>query len=85
MNEILFTKPGCQKCIDLKVRMERSSIISPEFVDATSVDGMALGAFHEILKETFPVLVAGDGRIVTGVVNILRELKEASQPKEAQE
>lgn len=76
----LFTKPDCPKCEKLKELSKTGYVVLPRTVDATTVDGMAEGAYHEILKADFPVLITGDGRSVSGVVAIMRELRqEASQ------
>ena len=59
----IFTKPDCPKCETLKGHLSEDLPIN--YVDATSPDGMALASFHEVLKETFPVMVH-DGNTVSG-------------------
>ncbi len=70
---ILFTKSDCQKCDHVMEKMPEG--VDVNILDAETVDGMALAAYHEILEEDMPVLVVDDV-VFTGALKILNRLKE---------
>ena len=74
----LFTKDDCGKCDHVKERMPKGLEI--QIINADTVDGLAEAAFHEIVEETFPVLVTG-GKVITGAIPILEELNAAAGKK----
>ncbi|MDD1770691.1 MAG: hypothetical protein LUO79_06365 [Methanomassiliicoccales archaeon] len=68
---LLFTKPGCEKCEYVKERVPPK--VEMRIYDVTSADGMAEGAFYEILHKNVPILVV-DGGVVEGALNIVKRL-----------
>ena len=72
---LLFTKPGCEKCDYVKERIPQK--IEVRVYDLESADGMAEGAFYEVLHKHTPVLVI-DGEVVEGALNILKKLNTLS-------
>ncbi|MGI5964700.1 MAG: glutaredoxin family protein [Candidatus Methanomethylophilaceae archaeon] len=75
----LFTKDNCGKCEYVLERIPEG--IRVETVNVDTVDGLAEGAFYQILNMTFPVLVV-DGTVkAEGSINSLKVLKEISEQK----
>jgi hypothetical protein len=71
----LFTKPGCGKCDWVKANMPEGLAIATH--DILTADGLAELAFHELVstaEKHLPILRLRDGSIVTGAVQIRREL-----------
>lgn len=68
---LLFTKPGCEKCEYVKERIPPK--VEVKFFDVESADGMAEGAFCEVLHKHTPILVV-DGEHVEGALNIVKRL-----------
>jgi glutaredoxin len=68
---LLFTKPGCEKCEYVKERIPPK--VEVKFFDIESADGMAEGAFYEVLHKHTPILVV-DGEHVEGALNIVKRL-----------
>ncbi len=64
---LLFTKPGCQKCDYLKGKIPDG--LDVQIMDMTTVDGMAHGAYYELIEKDMPILVHND--VATeGAINI---------------
>ena len=55
---LLFTKPGCQKCDYLKEKIPEGLDI--QIIDMSTVDGMAHGAYYELIERDMPILVHND-------------------------
>jgi len=55
---LLFTKPGCQKCDYLKGKIPEG--LDVQIMDMTTVDGMAHGAYYELIERDMPILVHND-------------------------
>jgi len=72
---LLFTKPDCQKCDYVKERIPDGMEV--QFIDASTVDGMAEAAFYELMEKPTPILVVDDEPI-TGAINIINRLKDLS-------
>ena len=71
----LFTKPGCEKCDWVKANMPESMNISTH--DIHTAEGLAELAFHELVsaaEKQLPILRLRDGKIVTGAIQIRKEL-----------
>jgi len=71
----LFTKPGCEKCDWVKANMPEGVAVATH--DILTADGLAELAFHELVstaEKQLPILRLRDGSIVTGAVQIRREL-----------
>jgi glutaredoxin len=73
----LFTKNNCGKCSYVKERLPENIKVQIINVE-TSADGMAEGAFYEVLDKNFPVLVVDDERVAEGAIPVLDRLKELS-------
>lgn len=72
---MLFTKPGCGKCDWLKANLPEGAVFTTH--DILTAEGLAELAFHELVstaEKQLPILRTGDGRIVTGALQIRREL-----------
>ena len=76
---LLFTKPDCQKCDYVKEKIPES--LDVKIMDMTSPEGMAHGAYHEVLEKYTPILVVGD-EIVEGAIKIKRKMRELSKGEE---
>lgn len=73
MSEIvLFTKPDCQKCDYVKERIPDG--VEVQIIDASTAEGMAEAAFHELLDKPTPVLMVGDEPTI-GAINIVNRLR----------
>jgi glutaredoxin len=68
---LLFTKPGCEKCEYVKGHVP--SKVQLTVYDLESAEGMAEGAFYEVLHKHTPVLVI-DGEVIEGALNIVKRL-----------
>ena len=71
----LFTKPGCEKCDWVKVNMPEGVAVATH--DILTAEGLAELAFHELVsvaEKQLPILRLRGGEIVTGAVQIRREL-----------
>ncbi|MDY0293854.1 MAG: glutaredoxin domain-containing protein [Candidatus Methanomethylophilaceae archaeon] len=80
MTEIkLFTKNDCGKCEHVKDRMPKD--LGIQIVNVDTVDGLAEGAFYELIEKTFPVLVVDDEVAAEGAIPILDKLKEIAAGK----
>ena len=55
---LLFTKPGCQKCDYLKGKIPNGRDV--QIMDMTTVDGMAHGAYYELIERDMPILIHND-------------------------
>ena len=66
----IFTKPGCEKCDRLKGSLPDDAPVS--YIDATTVKGMALASYHEVLKENFPVMLHDGNKIAGEWIKIRR-------------
>lgn len=73
---LLFTKPECQKCDYVKARIPED--LNVKIMDMTSPEGMAQGAYYELLEKYTPILVVGDD-IVEGAIKIKRRMRELSR------
>jgi hypothetical protein len=74
----LFTKPGCEKCDWVKERMPEEAQKSVDFFDIMTADGLAELAYYELVgvaEKQLPILLTGDGEIVTGAIRINREIE----------
>ena len=79
MSELkLFTKDDCGKCEHVKERMPEG--LDVQIINASTVDGLALAAYYEIVEKDFPVLVVDD-EAVCGAINILDRLKSIAGKK----
>lgn len=71
----LFTKNNCEKCTYVKERLPEG--LKVEIINVEeSADGLAEGAFYEVLDKAFPILVVDDERVSEGSVPTLKKLKE---------
>ncbi|MGD1060870.1 MAG: hypothetical protein ABR879_05385 [Methanomassiliicoccales archaeon] len=68
---LLFTKPGCEKCEYVKERIPPK--VDVTIYDMGSADGLAEGAFYELLHKNVPILVV-EGEVVEGALNIVKKL-----------
>ena len=74
----LFTKPGCEKCDWVKANMPEG--VTCATYDILTAVGLAELAFHELVstaEKQLPILRLRDGKIVTGAIQIRRELTPA--------
>lgn len=70
----LFTKNNCNKCDYVKERMPEG--LKVQIINVETVDGLAEGAFYEVLDKGFPVLVVDDERVAEDATPVLNKLKE---------
>jgi len=70
----LFTKNNCGKCDHVKERLPKNLKI--EVLNVDTVDGLAEGAYYEVLDKGFPVLVVDDERVAEDAVPVLKKLTE---------
>jgi glutaredoxin len=70
----LFTKNNCGKCDYVKERLPEGLKI--QIINVETVDGLAEGAFYEVLDKGFPVLVVDDVRVAEDATPVLKKLKE---------
>ena len=70
----LFTKNDCPKCDYVKERLPPGAEV--KFLNVDTVDGLAEGAFCEILDKTFPVLVLNDEFVAEGSIKVLEKIQE---------
>ena len=71
----LFTKPGCEKCDWVKANMPEGVTVATH--DILTAAGLAELAFHELVstaEKQLPILRLRDGKIVTGAIQIRKEL-----------
>jgi glutaredoxin len=68
----LFTKNDCPKCDYVKERLPKG--VEIQIMNVDTVDGLAEGAFYEILDKTFPVLVSDDEFAAEGSINVLNKI-----------
>lgn len=71
----LFTKNNCEKCTFVKQRMPEGLDVKIINVEE-SAEGLAEGAFYEVLDKGFPVLVVDDVRVAESATPVLKKLKE---------
>jgi hypothetical protein len=74
----LFTKPGCEKCDWVKDNLPAGADVALH--DILTADGLAELAFHELVataEKQLPILRLRDGKIVTGAIQIRKELAAA--------
>lgn len=76
----LFTKNNCGKCSYVKERIPEGLDVQIINVEE-SADGLAEGAFYEVLDKGFPVLVVDDERIAEDATPVLKKLKELAGQK----
>jgi len=77
---ILFTKPGCGKCDQLKAKVDLAALGVQEVV-LTPDDpaALAVAAMHEVVElaeNGLPILIA-DGQITSGLIPIKKFLEKA--------
>lgn len=70
----LFTKNDCEKCDYVKERMPEG--LQVQILNVETVDGLAEGAFYEVLDKGFPVLVVDGKRVAEDATPVLKKLKE---------
>ncbi|MDD4185035.1 MAG: glutaredoxin family protein [Candidatus Methanomethylophilaceae archaeon] len=75
----LFTKNNCGKCDFVKERMPEGLEVEYHNVDTT--DGLAEGAFYEVLDKGFPVLVVDDTIVAEDGTPVLKKLQEIAGHK----
>jgi hypothetical protein len=71
----LFTKPGCEKCDWVKANMPEGAAVATH--DILTAEGLAELAYYELVsvaEKQLPILRLRDGQIVTGAIQIRREL-----------
>ena len=71
----LFTKPGCEKCDWVKANLPEG--VSVPTHDIQTAEGLAELAFCGLVataEKQLPILRLRDGKIVTGAIQIRREL-----------
>jgi glutaredoxin len=68
----LFTKDDCGKCEHVKERMPKG--LDVQVINVDTVDGLAEGAFYEILEKGFPILVVDDEFVAEGAIPVLDKL-----------
>jgi hypothetical protein len=71
----LFTKPGCEKCDWVKANLPAGTAVTTH--DILTAEGLAELAFFELVataEKQLPILRLRDGRIVTGAIQIRKEL-----------
>lgn len=73
----LFTKNNCGKCDFVKARIPEN--LKVEIINVETVDGLAEGAFYEVLDKGFPVLVVDDERVAEDATPVLNKLKELAK------
>ena len=74
----LFTKPGCEKCDWVKANLPAGAAVATH--DILTAEGLAELAFYELVstaEKQLPILRLPDGRIVTGAIQIRKELTAA--------
>ena len=74
----LFTKPGCEKCDWVKDNMPEGATVTTH--DILTAEGLAELAFHELVsaaEKQLPILRLRNGTIVTGAIQIRREMAAA--------
>ena len=74
----LFTKPGCEKCDWVKANLPSGAAVATH--DILTAEGLAELAFHELVataEKQLPILRLRNGKIVTGAIQIRRELTAA--------
>ena len=74
----LFTKPGCEKCDWVKANLPEGVNVATH--DILTAEGLAELAFHELVsiaEKQLPILRLRGGEIVTGAIQIRRELTAA--------
>jgi len=70
----LFTKNSCGKCDHVKERLPTNLKI--EVLNVDTVDGLAEGAYYEVLDKGFPVLVVDDVRVAEDAIPVMKKLTE---------
>ncbi|NLN72377.1 MAG: hypothetical protein GX137_06290 [Thermoplasmatales archaeon] len=75
----LFTKNNCEKCDYVKERIPEGLEITYYNVDTT--EGLAEGAFCEVLDKGFPILVVDDVIVAEDGTPVLRKLQEIAGHK----
>ena len=75
----LFTKNDCGKCDYVIERIPEGMDV--EIVNVDTVDGLAEGAFYQVLNRTFPILVIDHIITAEGSINSVKALKEISESK----
>lgn len=84
MNEeiILLTKKDCQKCDWVKEKMNDVEKDAVRVMNAETVDGMVIRAYHEIFEEAeMPILIVSkdensDPEIIKGSIKISKKINE---------
>lgn len=80
MTEIkLFTKNDCGKCDFVKERMPKG--LEVEYYNVDTADGLAEGAFYEVLDKGFPVLVVDESIVAEDGSPVLKKLQELAGHK----
>ena len=77
---LLFTKPQCTKCDDLKRRFDMDQFgIIEQSLNPNNPAALAELAFHgcvELAEKELPILVTDDSRIYSGAIPIKKYLKK---------
>lgn len=71
----LFTKPGCEKCDWVKANLPAGASVATH--DILTAEGLAELAFHGLVstaEKQLPILRLPSGEIVTGAIQIRKEL-----------
>lgn len=73
---ILYSKPNCDKCDDIKKLLTKQSVV---FEERNTGDPSFLAEAQTLLKDRpdaiMPVIVFDDGRVVSNDMGLYRELK----------
>jgi len=72
----LFTKNGCQKCAYIKRFVPTTAnIVTYDIETAEGLAELAYLGLIPVAEKTLPILVKPDNGIVTGAINIKREME----------
>lgn len=73
---ILYSKPHCDKCEDIKFLLNKQNVV---FEERNTGDPAFLAEALELLKDKpdaiMPVMVFDDGRVISNDMGLYRELK----------
>jgi hypothetical protein len=73
----LFTKNGCQKCAYIKQWIPTTDKITTYDIDtAEGLAELAYLGLIPIAEKTLPILVKKDNGVITGAINIKREIRK---------
>lgn len=67
----ILTSPDCQPCKVLKSKLQSRNDIT--WIDTSTKDGEIMAIMEEVF--TLPTLITEDGRKITGLNQILKEIK----------